>query len=178
MIQDISAIMFDERQIHARIKELGEQISKDYCGKYPVLICILKGASTFMADLIRAITIPVEIDFMAISSYGDSRKSSGVVQIKKDVDVNLQDRDVIIVEDIVDTGLSLQYIKDYIGKHQPSSVATCVLLDKPSGHKIEVPVEYIGFTVANEFVVGYGLDYAQKYRNLPFIGILKEEVYS
>jgi hypoxanthine phosphoribosyltransferase len=178
MIQDISAIMFDERQIHTRIKELGVQISKDYCGKYPVLICILKGASMFMADLMRAVTIPVEIDFMAISSYGNSRQSSGVVQIKKDVDVNLQNRDVIIVEDIVDSGLSLQYIKDYIGKHNPNSLATCVLLDKPSGHKIEIPVEYVGFETADEFVVGYGLDYAQKYRNLPFIGILKEEVYS
>lgn len=178
MIQDISAILYDEKQIHTRIKELGEEISKDYQGKNPVLICILKGASTFMADLMRVITIPLEIDFMAISSYGESRKSSGVVKIKKDIDADLQDRDVIIVEDIVDTGLSLKYIKDYIGKHNPKSVTTCVLLDKPSGHKIEIPVEYVGFNVADEFVVGYGLDYAQKYRNLPFIGILKEEIYS
>ena len=117
MIQDISAILYDEKQIHTRIKELGQEISKDYQGKNPVLICILKGASTFMADLMRVITIPLEIDFMAISSYGESRKSSGVVKIKKDIDADLQDRDVIVVEDIVDTGLSLKYIKDYIGKH-------------------------------------------------------------
>lgn len=178
MIQDISAILYDEQIIHTRIKELGEEISKDYQGKDPVLICILKGASTFMADLMRAITIPMEIDFMAISSYGASRKSSGVVKIKKDIDVDLEGRDVIVIEDIIDSGLSLKYIKEYLSKHNPRSVVACVLLDKPSGHKIEVPVEYIGFTVADEFVVGYGLDYAQKYRNLPFIGILKEEIYS
>ncbi|OQY38003.1 MAG: hypoxanthine phosphoribosyltransferase [Candidatus Cloacimonetes bacterium 4572_65] len=178
MIKDISAVLYDERQIQKRIKELGENISKDYPQSCPVLLCILKGASLFMADLMRAITVHVEIDFMAISSYGDSTKSSGVVKIKKDVDVNLFDRDVIIVEDIVDSGLSLQYIKEYISKHNPKSVVSCVLLDKPSAHKVDSVIEYIGFEVGNEFVVGYGLDYAQKYRNLPFIGILKEEVYS
>ncbi len=178
MIQDISAILFDERQIQSRIKELGEKISLDYTDSCPVLLCILKGASTFMADIMRAVTVHVEIDFMAISSYGNSTTSSGVVKIKKDVDVNLEGRDVIIVEDIVDSGLSLQYIKEYISKHNPKSVATCVLLDKPKAHKVDSVIEYVGFEVGNEFVVGYGLDYAQKYRNLPFIGILKEEVYS
>nr|MDK2851375.1 hypoxanthine phosphoribosyltransferase [Candidatus Cloacimonadota bacterium] len=174
---DISAVLFDERRIQNRIREIGQQINSDYEGKVPVIIGVLKGGFIFMSDLVRAITIPMEIDFLAISTYGSSTRSSGVVKIRKDIDIDICDRDVIIVEDIVDSGLSLQYIKDYVWKHKPASLRTCVLLDKPEAHKIETSFEYVGFEVGNEFVVGYGLDYAERYRNLPFIGILKEECY-
>jgi hypoxanthine phosphoribosyltransferase len=130
-----------------------------------------------LADLVRSISIPVEVDFLAISSYGAGTSSSGVVKIRKDIDLDISGRDVIVVEDIVDSGLSLQYIKDYLWQHKPSSLRTCVLLDKPEAHKIEVHFDYVGFEVQNEFVVGYGLDFAETYRNLPYIGILKEELY-
>lgn len=179
MNKDIDYIMHSEVEIENRVKEIGKQISEDYKGTVPVLVCILKGASIFMADLIRAIDIKCEIDFMSISSYGNSTKSSGVVRIKKDLDVNISGRDVIIVEDIIDSGLSLEYLKEYMEKHNPKSLATCVLLDKPAGHKVEnCTADYICFDIANEFVVGYGLDFAQQYRNLPYIGVLKEEIYS
>ena len=175
---DISAVLFDERRIQARIREIGQQINTDYEGKVPVVIGILKGGFIFLSDLVRAITIPVEIDFLAISSYGAGTSSSGIVKIRKDIAIALAGRDVIIVEDIVDSGLSLQYIKDYIWKHKPASLRTCVLLDKPEAHKIETSFEYVGFEVGNEFVVGYGLDFGERYRNLPYIGILKEECYT
>ena len=175
---DISAVLFDEYKIKTRIREIGSQISMDYNGKVPVLIGILKGGFVFLADLARAISIPMEVDFLAISSYGSGTTSTGAVKIRKDIDINIEGRDVIIVEDIVDSGLSLQYIKDYIWKHKPSSVRVCVLLDKPQAHKLEVSFDYVGFEVGNEFVVGYGLDYDEHYRNLPYIGILKEEMYS
>ncbi|MCB5252782.1 MAG: hypoxanthine phosphoribosyltransferase [Candidatus Cloacimonetes bacterium] len=174
---DISAVLFDERRIQTRIREIGQEINSDYEGKVPVVIGVLKGGFVFLSDLIRAITIPLEIDFLAISSYGVGTSSSGVVKIRKDIDIELADRDVIIVEDIVDSGLSLQYIKDYIWKHKPASLRTCVLLDKPEAHKVEISFEYVGFEVGDEFVVGYGLDFAERYRNLPYIGILKEECY-
>lgn len=175
---DISEVLFNEHKIQDRIRELAQQITNDYQGKNPVLISILKGAFVFMADLIRSITIPVEIDFLAISSYGSGASSSGVVKIRKDIDIDISGRDVIIIEDIVDSGLSLQYIKDYISKHNPSSIKVCVLLDKPEAHNVEVSFEYVGFNIGTEFVVGYGLDYNEKYRNLPYIGILKKEIYS
>ncbi|MCK9557534.1 MAG: hypoxanthine phosphoribosyltransferase [Candidatus Cloacimonetes bacterium] len=175
---DISAVLFDERRIQKRIREIGQQINSDYECKVPVIIGVLKGAFIFMSDLVRAVSIPIEIDFLAISSYGAGTSSSGIVKIRKDIDLDIAGRDVIIVEDIVDSGLSLQYIKDYIWKHKPSSLRTCVLLDKPEAHKIETIFEYVGFEVGNEFVVGYGLDYAERYRNLPYIGILKEECYT
>ncbi len=174
---DISAVLFDERRIQTRIREIGQEINADYNGKVPVVIGVLKGGFVFLSDLVRAITLPLEIDFLAISSYGVGTSSSGVVKIRKDVDIELENRDVIIVEDIVDSGLSLQYIKDYIWKHKPASLRTCVLLDKPEAHKIEISIEYVGFEVGDEFVVGYGLDFAELYRNLPYIGILKEECY-
>lgn len=178
MNSDISEVLFNERKIQDRIRELAHQITTDYQDKNPVIISILKGGFIFMADLIRSITTPIELDFLAISSYGSGTSSSGVVKIKKDIDVDITGRDVIIVEDIVDSGLSLQYIRDYIGKHRPSSIKVCVLLDKPKAHKLDVTFEYVGFEIGNEFVVGYGLDYNEKYRNLPYIGILKEEIYS
>ncbi|HPB18288.1 MAG TPA: hypoxanthine phosphoribosyltransferase [Candidatus Cloacimonas sp.] len=174
---DISAVLFDEYKIQTRIHELGLEISNSYRGSIPVLIGILKGGFIFLADLARSITIPIEVDFLAISSYGSNTSSSGVVKIRKDIDIDISGRDVIVIEDIVDTGLSLAYIKDYLWQHKPASLKTCVLLDKPDAHKTDVTFDYIGFSIKNEFVVGYGLDYAEKYRNLPFIGILKEELY-
>jgi hypoxanthine phosphoribosyltransferase len=178
MNYDISEVLFNENQINTRIKELANQISNDYQDKNPVIISILKGGFVFMADLVRNIETPIEIDFLAISSYGCGTTSSGIVKIKKDIDIDIFGRDVIIVEDIVDSGLSLQYIRDYINKHNPASIKVCVLLDKPKAHKIDVHFEYVGFEIGTEFVVGYGLDYNEKYRNLPYIGILKEEIYS
>ncbi|MDP2172290.1 MAG: hypoxanthine phosphoribosyltransferase [Candidatus Cloacimonadaceae bacterium] len=175
---DISAVLFDEYKIQTRIREIGLEISTEYKGRNPVLIGILKGGFVFLADLVRSITIPIEIDFLAISSYGAGTTTSGVVKIRKDIDCDVSGRDVIIVEDIVDSGLSLQYIKDYIWKHEPRTLRTCVLLDKPKAHKLEVTFDYTGFEIGNEFVVGYGLDFNEKYRNLPYIGILKEELYS
>lgn len=174
---DISAVLFDEYKIQTRIREIGLEISNEYQGTMPVMIGILKGGFIFLADLIRSITIPVELDFLAISSYGAGTSSSGVVKIRKDIDIDISGRDVIVVEDIVDSGLSLEYIKDYLWQHKPASLKTCVLLDKPEAHKLEVSFDYVGFNIKNEFVVGYGLDFAEKYRNLPYIGILKEELY-
>ena len=177
MSKDVSAILLDEQTIQKRVSEIAACISKDYEHKTPVIISVLKGSFIFLADLVRCFTIPVEIDFLAVSSYGKSTKSSGVVSINKDLDIDISNRDVIIVEDIVDSGLSLQYIVDYIGKHGAASVKTCVLLDKPSAHKDEIKIDYKGFDIGNKFVVGYGLDFAEKYRNLPYVGILKEEIY-
>lgn len=174
---DISAVLFDEYKIQARIKEIGGEISREYQGSIPVFIGILKGGFVFLGDLIRNISIPIEVDFMAISSYGSGTVSSGIVKIRKDIDIDISGRDVIVVEDIVDSGLTLQYIKEYLGKHKPASVKTCVLLDKPEAHKIDVTFDYVGFNIGNEFVVGYGLDFDEHYRNLPYIGILKEEMY-
>ncbi|MBN2830090.1 MAG: hypoxanthine phosphoribosyltransferase [Candidatus Cloacimonetes bacterium] len=178
MIKDIEKILVTEEEIKTKITELGKRITVDFAGKEPVFICVLKGASLFMSDLIRSVQLPCSIDFMAISSYGDSTVSSGVVQIKKDIDSDISGKDVIIIEDIVDSGLSLEYIHTYLESHKAKSVSVCVLLDKPKAHKTDVHIDYIGFEVGNEFVVGYGLDYAGKYRNLPYIGILKEEIYS
>jgi hypoxanthine phosphoribosyltransferase len=178
MRQDIQEILYDEPTIAARVAELGRQITTDYAGESPVIICILRGASVFMADLIRAIDLPLQIDFMSVSSYGDSTVSSGVVKIRKDVDIDIAGRHVIVVEDILDTGRSLRYILDYLNRHQPASLKTCILLDKPEAHLADIPVDYLGFAIPNAFVVGYGLDYAEVYRNLPYIGILKKEVYS
>ncbi|MDZ4182119.1 MAG: hypoxanthine phosphoribosyltransferase [Candidatus Cloacimonadaceae bacterium] len=174
---DISAVLYDEYKIQTRIREIGLEISGEYGDRNPVLIGILKGGFIFLSDLVRSITIPIEIDFLAISSYGAGTTTTGVVKIRKDIDCDIAGRDVIIVEDIVDSGLSLQYIKDYIWKHKPATVRTCVLLDKPKAHKLDVSFDYVGFEIGNEFVVGYGLDYDEKYRNLPYIGILKEELY-
>lgn len=178
MKNDLARILFDEATIQKRVKELGEQISKDYKGIVPVMICILKGGVIFLTDLIKNVSIPVELDFMALSSYGDTTKSSGVVKIKKDIDIDITGRHAIIIEDIVDSGLTLQYLSDYFKQHKTASTKICALLDKPKAHKTEIHIDYLGFKIGNEFVVGYGLDYAQKYRNLPYIGILKEEIYT
>jgi hypoxanthine phosphoribosyltransferase len=174
---DLSAVLLDEHRIQARVREIGTQIAQEYKDSVPVLIGIMKGGFVFLADLCRSITIPLEIDFMAISSYNGA-SSTGAVKIRKDIDTNIAGRHVIVVEDIVDSGLSLQYIREYLQNHGPASLKVCVLLDKPRAHKMETSFDYVGFQIDNDFVVGYGLDYQNRYRNLPYIGILKEEIYS
>jgi hypoxanthine phosphoribosyltransferase len=174
---DVQVFLITEEQIQNRFRELGAQIAHDYEGRTPVLICVLKGAAMFLVDLMRAIPIPLEVDFMAISSYGASTKSSGVVRILKDLDTVIEGRDVLVVEDIVDTGLTLKYITELLAARRPGSLRICSLLDKRENRRTEVLVDYSGFLIPNKFVIGYGLDYAEVYRNLPFIGVLKPEVY-
>jgi len=174
---DVAEILIDEERLQKRIRELAKQISIDYEGKRPLLVCILKGGIIFLADLSRQITIPHEIDFMAISSYGFSTESSGVVRIIKDLDTNIVNRHVLIVEDIIDTGRTLEYVTRNLETRQPASLRVCTLLSKPSRREIDIPIDYVGFEIPNVFVVGYGLDFAEIYRNLPFIGILKPEKY-
>ncbi|SHG38054.1 hypoxanthine phosphoribosyltransferase [Thermosyntropha lipolytica DSM 11003] len=170
-------ILYDKETIRSKVKELAEQISRDYEGKDLLLVGILKGAFVFMADLIREIDIPVELDFMDVSSYGMSTVSSGEVRILKDLDYSIKDRDVLVVEDIIDTGLTLKYIKELLLKREPRSVKTCCLLDKPERRKVDINADYVGFVIPDEFIVGYGIDYAEKYRNIPEICILKPSVY-
>ena len=177
MTKDLSSILINEAQIQSRVRELGEVISRDYCGKNPVVIGILKGSLIFMADLIRRLTIPLSIDYVAVSSYGRSTDSSGVVKIVKDLDEPIEGRHVLVVEDIVDTGLTLRYLLDNLQSRGPSSISVCVLLDKPSRRKVDIVPDYCGFEIPDEFVVGYGLDYAESYRNMPFIGVLDRSVY-
>lgn len=177
MHQDMDKVLIPVAEIKAKVEEMGRALSRDYAGKYPLVVGILKGASVFMADLIRAISIDVQIDFMAVSSYGSSSKSTGVVRILKDLEQNIGGRHVLIVEDIVDTGLTLNYLLEILKARGPASIRVCTLLDKPSRREINVPVDYNGFSIPDEFVVGYGLDYSEKYRNLPEIYILKKEVY-
>lgn len=178
MLQDIQSVLIPEAEILRRTRELGAQISKDYEGKDLVVIGILKGASLFTADLFRSITIHAELDFMRISSYGASTKSTGVHRVLLDLDYTLDGRHVLIVEDIVDTGLTIKFLLDYLGTRGPSSLKVATLLDKPSRRKVEVPIHYRGFEVPDEFVCGNGLDYDEKYRNLRDIVILKPEVYT
>ncbi len=169
--------LITELQLQTRIKELGAQISADYAGKDLLLLCILKGGVLFLTDLMRAITIPHEIDFMAVSSYAkESRESSGVVRILKDLDEPIANRHLLIVEDIVDTGYTLDYITRNLTARQPASLKICTLLDKAERRKVNIPVDYTGFVIPNEYVFGYGLDLDQKFRNLPFIGVAKPNV--
>ena len=177
--QDVAQVLITEDQIASRIKELGKQISKDYEGKELVLVAILKGASIFLADLVREISIPLSFDFVAISSYGADSRSSGVVRLLKDLDESIENKHVLVVEDIVDTGwtLRLSYIVENLRSRKAASVRVCTLLDKPSQRKVDVGVDYYGFTVEDKYVVGYGLDFNGKYRSLPYIGVLKPEVY-
>ena len=162
----------------ARIRELGAEISRDYAGRDLLLVCVLKGAIFFLADLMRAIDLPLELDFMAISSYGAATDTSGVVRILKDLDTSIADRDVLIVEDIIDSGLTLSYLARTLEARRPASLEICALLTKPSRRQMEVPVRYIGFEIPDRFVIGYGLDYAERYRNLPYLGVLADEVGS
>jgi hypoxanthine phosphoribosyltransferase len=176
--ENIREILLDEAEIARRVKELAAQISEDYQGKDLVLVCILKGAVIFTADLARHITVPVTIDFMATSSYGEGTQSTGVVRFLKDLDEPIEGRHVLIVEDIVDTGLTLKYLHDNLISRHPASLKICTLLDKPDRRVADIKTDYNGFIIPDEFVVGYGLDYAEGYRHLPYIGILKPEVYS
>ena len=178
MHEDIREILIGEEQIQRKVKELGGIISRDFANRNPLVICVLKGAFIFMADLVKSITIPLEIDFMAVSSYGQSTKSSGVVKILKDLDVPVEGRHVLVVEDIIDSGLTLGYLIDVLERRNALSVSVVALFDKPARRKIDLEPDYVGFTLPDEFVVGYGLDYAEKYRNLPYIGVLKPEVYA
>jgi len=168
-------VLIDEEKIINRVKELGIQITNDYNGKDLIVIGILKGAVLFMADLIKKIDLPLSVDFMAVSSYGKSTRSSGIVRIQKDLDEEIEGKDVLIVEDIVDTGLTLKFLSENILSRNPKSLKVCCLLDKPSRRKVAVEVDYIGFNIPDEFVVGYGLDCAQKYRNKPFIAVIDKE---
>lgn len=177
MLNDIEKVLYTKEQLDEIVKNLGAQISRDYEEKNLLLVAILKGSVVFMADLMRAITIPCKIDFMCISSYGDKTDSSGVVKIVKDLDINLKGYDVLIVEDILDSGTTLNYVKSIMMGRNPDSFKICTLLDKPERRTVDLQADYYGLSIPDEFVVGYGLDYAQKYRNLPFIGVLKREVY-
>jgi hypoxanthine phosphoribosyltransferase len=178
VLDDIKEILLSEEQITKKVEELGAKITADYKNKNLLMVSILKGSVVFMADLMRQIKLPHRIDFMAVSSYGTGVKSSGVVKITKDLDILLEGYDLLIVEDILDSGLTLHYIIDILKSRKPKSIAVCTLLDKPECRKVEVKTEYSGFSIPDKFVVGYGLDYSEKYRNLPFIGILKPEIYS
>lgn len=175
MREQFEEVLIEEEQIRARVTEIAAQISKDYDGKDPLLVCVLKGAVFFMADLTREITIPCELDFMAVSSYGSATDSSGVVRILKDLDATIEDRHVIIVEDIIDSGLTLSYLRKNLNARNPASVEVCALLTKPTRRKVDISCRYVGFEVPDCFVVGYGLDFHENYRNLRFIASLPEE---
>jgi hypoxanthine phosphoribosyltransferase len=177
MLKDVERILITSEEIGARVRELGQQITNDYAGRDILMIGVLRGAVVFMSDLARAIKRPIDIDFMAISSYGLSTSSSGVVRIMKDLDEEVQGRHLLIVEDIIDSGLTLNYLVENLKSRKPASVRICTLLSKPDRRKVDVQVDYNGFIIPDYFVVGYGLDYAGKYRNLPFIGVLKPEIY-
>lgn len=177
--KDIAKILISRDELQTRIAELGAQLSREYAGKDLLLVCILKGGVLFLTDLIRAMNIPHAIDFMAISSYGGTRlESSGVVRILMDLNSNIENRNVLIVEDIVDTGRTLAYIMENLRTRNPASLKVCTLLNKPSRREVAVGLDYVGFDVPNEFVVGYGLDFNEIYRNLPFVGVLKPELYA
>ena len=179
MLDDIKAVLYSEEQIKDIIKKMGEQITEDYKDKNLLLVSILKGSVAIMADLMREIKIPAEIDFMAVSSYGSGTKTSGTVKIIKDLDYDIAGYDVLIVEDILDSGKTLSYLIDILSARNPSSIRICTMFDKPHRREVKnITADYAGGLVPDEFIVGYGLDYDQKYRNLPFVGILKEEVYS
>jgi hypoxanthine phosphoribosyltransferase len=174
---DVEEILLDAETVAGRVAELGAQLSADYAGRDPVLVSVLKGALVFLADLMRAMDLPTSIDFMEVSSYGAATESSGQVRILKDLSKPIEGRDVIVVEDIIDTGLTLNYLLGYLADRQPASISICCLLDKPARRLAEIPIDYIGFTIPDRFVIGYGLDYDERYRNLPYIGVLKPSVY-
>ena len=178
MREDVLRVLLSEEEIHAKVKEMGKKITEDYKNSNLMLVTVLKGAVVFLADIMREIDVPAEIDFMVVSSYGSGVKSSGVVKIVKDLDVPLEGKDILIVEDILDSGLTLSYIKELLASRGPRSIKIATLLDKPSRRKVDLQADYVGFSVPDEFVIGYGLGYDEKYRNLPYIGILKPEVYS
>ncbi|HEY4894718.1 MAG TPA: hypoxanthine phosphoribosyltransferase [Solirubrobacteraceae bacterium] len=169
----LGEVLVSAEDLRHRVVELGEEISRDYAGRSLLLVGVLKGAVFFLSDLMRSIDIPVELDFMAVASYGSATDSSGVVRILKDLDASIEDRDVLIVEDIVDSGLTLQYLMRNLGSRNPRTLEVCALLTKPERRKVDLPVRYVGFEIANRFVVGYGLDYHERYRNVPFVAALE-----
>lgn len=175
LLDDIEEVLITEQQIRDRIAELGTQISADYSGKDPLLIGVLRGVFIFMADLVRAIAIPIEVDFIGITRYGPSTQTQGIVRLTKDLEINMQQRHVLFVEDIIDTGLSLRYILNTLQARQPASLRICTLFNKPRKRLFELDIAYTGFELPDRFVVGYGLDYEEGYRNLPFVGVLQEE---
>jgi len=174
---DVEEVLLSGEQVQARVAELGAQLAADYAGRDPVLVSVLKGSIIFLADLVRAMPIPLSIDLMEVSSYGASTESSGQVRILKDLSTSIAGRDVIVVEDIIDTGLTLNYLLRYLHDRGPSSIRICCLLDKPARRLAEIEIDYRGFTIPDRFVIGYGLDYGERYRNLPYIGVLRPSVY-
>ena len=174
-MEDKIRVLLTEEEVNEKIKKIGEQVSKDYAGKSVHMICVLKGGVFFTCELAKRITVPVSMDFMSVSSYGDGTKSSGVVKIAKDLDETLEGKDVLIVEDIIDSGRTLYYLMDILAKRNPKSMKLCTLLDKPERRVKDVKVDYVGFEIPDEFVVGYGLDYDQHYRNLPYVGVIESE---
>lgn len=174
---DILKVLFSEEQLKEKCAEMGAQITRDYAGKNLLLVTVLKGAVVYMADLMRCIDLPCAIDFMVVSSYGSGTKTSGVVKIVKDLDQDLSGKDILIVEDILDSGMTLSYLKGLLQSRNPASIRIATLLDKPSRRKVDLVADYVGFEVPDEFVVGYGLDFDEEYRNLPFVGVLKPHVY-
>lgn len=177
MLNDFEKVLITENQLKTKVKELADKISREYDGKNPLLICILKGSVLFASDLLKSLSTPCQIEFMAVSSYGASTKSSGEVKLTKDLNVPIANRDVIIIEDIVDSGNTLSYLKRVLLQRNPNSVKICTLLDKPERRKVDLEADFVGFTIPDEFVVGYGLDYKEDYRQYPEIYILKREVY-
>ena len=175
---DIQSVLISEEERAAKVAEMGQAISRDFAGKKLIVIGVLKGSVVFMADLIRQITIPVEMDFMAVSSYGAGVKTTGVVKILKDLDRLIEGYDVLVVEDILDSGMTLSYLTELLRDRNPASIHIATLLDKPERRKVEIKPDYVGFTIPDEFVVGYGLDYAELYRSLPYVGILDPKVYT
>ena len=177
MINDVEKILFTEEQLRRRVEELGEQLTADYAGKSPVLVSVLRGSYIFMADLTRQVKLPITVDFMVLSYYGSGTSSAGQVEIKKDLSDSIEGKDLIIVEDILDSGNTLYYLMDVLRARKPASIRICTLLDKPERRSKPIAADYVGFSIPDAFVVGYGLDYDEKYRNLPYIGILKPSVY-
>ncbi len=177
MHDEIKAVLFSEEDLQAMVSRIGKEISADYRDKNLFLVSVLKGSLMFMADLMRAIDVPCEIDFMAVSSYGAGTTTTGAVRILKDLDASLEGKDIVVVEDILDSGVTLSYLLKHLEARNPASIRLCTLLDKPERRKMPIKADYVGTTVPDEFIVGYGLDYAEKYRNLPYIGVLKPEIY-
>ena len=179
LYEDVAEVLVTEEQLRAKVAELGARLSREYEGRPLVLVSVLKGSLPFMADLMRAMSIPLQIDLMEVSSYGgNATESSGLVRILKDLSASIEGKDVLIVEDIIDTGLTLNYLLRYLRGKNPRSLRICALLDKPARRLVDIPIDHVGFTIPDRFVVGYGLDYGEIYRNLPFVGVLKPEVYS
>lgn len=178
MNDDVAEILFTEEQISEIVKGIGERISKDYQNKNLVMISVLKGSLIFMADLMRSVSIPCSIDFLSVSSYGNGTTTTGEVRILKDLDSTLEGKDVLVVEDILDSGVTLSFLLKNLSARHPESIRLCTLLDKPERRRVNIQADYVGTTVPDQFIVGYGLDYAEKYRNLPYIGVLKPEIYA